>query len=228
MPRVRFLAALVGCLSFSGVVFAAPFAVQLGDTRVALDAPPGFADVQATGSRRLLELAEALTLASTRILLFALEDADVRRFNVGDSPELRRYVIVVTPKGLESGRVTPAAFGTLVSDSLRELGSPPGADADLRTHLDAQARGRTVLLAELRKDQDVASVLQGVRLPDPQGTKSAPARYVLSTTTLMLVRGKALNLSIYTLYDRTADLDWVRATTARWVEELQRLNLRLQ
>jgi hypothetical protein len=227
MPRVRFLAALVGCLSFSGV-FAAPFAVQLGDTRVALDAPPGFADVQGTGSPRLLELAEALTSASNRILLFALEDADVRRFNVGDSPELRRYVIVVTPKGLETARVTMAAFRTLVSDSLRELGTPPAADADLRTHLDAQARGRTVLLAELRKDQDVASVLQGVRLPDPQGTRNAPPRYLLSTTTLMLVRGKALNLSIYTLYDRTADLDWVRATTARWVEELQRLNLRVQ
>ena len=49
---------------------------------------------------------------------------------------------------------------------------------------------------------------------------------MLSTTTLMLVRGKALNLAIYTLYDSTADLDWVRATTARWIEELQRLNLR--
>jgi len=225
MPRVRFLAALVACLSFGGVL-AAPFAVQLGDTRVALDAPPGFSDVQATGSPRLLELAEALTSASNKILLFALEDADVRRFNVGDAPELRRYVIVVTPKGLETTRVTMAAFRTLVSDSLRELGKPPAADTDLRAYLDAQTRGRTALLAELRQDQDIASVLQGVRLPPAEGAKSAPARYVLSTTTLMLVRGKALNLAIYTLYDSAADLDWVRATTARWIEELQRLNLR--
>ena len=225
MPRVRFLAALVGCLAFSGVI-AAPFAVQLGDTRVALDAPPGFADVQGTGSPRLLELAEALTSASNRIVLFALEDADVRRFNNGDAPELRRYVIVVTPKGLETGRVTTATFRTLVSDSLRELGTPPAAGADLRGFLDAQTRGRTVLVAELRKDPDVVSVLQGARLPDPQGARNAPARYLLSTTTLMLVRGKALNLAMYTLYDNPADLDWVRSTTARWVEELQRLNLR--
>src|SRR5260221_12433095 len=114
MPRVRFLAALVGCLSFSGV-FAAPFAVQLGDTRVALDAPPGFADVQGTGSPRLLELAEALTSASNPILLFPLEDADRGRFHGGDSPELRRYVIVVTPKGLASRPLTPARFGPRVS-----------------------------------------------------------------------------------------------------------------
>src|SRR5258708_17364047 len=106
---------MVGCLSVSGVL-SAPFALQLGDTRVALDAPPGFADVQGTGSPRLLELAEALTSASNRILLFALEDADVRRFNVGHSPDLRRYVIVVTPKGLEPRRVPPAPFATLGSD----------------------------------------------------------------------------------------------------------------
>jgi len=224
MPRVRFLAALVACLFFSGAL-AAPFAVQLGDTRVALDAPPGFSDVQGTGSPRLLELAEALTSASNRILLFALEDADVRRFNVGDAPELRRYVIAVTPKGLETGRVSMTAFRTLVSDSLRELGTPPAADTDLRSHLDAQPRGRTVLLAELRKDPEVVSVLQGVRLPPAEGAKNTP-RYVLSTTTLMLARGKALNLAIYTLYEGSTDLDWVRATTVRWVEELQRLNLR--
>src|SRR3954464_9409450 len=116
---VRTLAFLATALIQSAI--AAPFAVQLGDTRVALDTPPGFADVQMTGSPRLLELAEALTSASNRILLFALEDADVRRFNVGDTPVLRRYVIAVTPKGLEGGRVTPAAFQRLATESLREL-----------------------------------------------------------------------------------------------------------
>src|SRR5918912_2574109 len=90
-------AALLSC-NASG----APFAVQLGDARVALDTPPGFSDVQATGSPRLLELAEALTSASNRIVLFALEDIDVRRFTVGDTPEFRRYCLAVTPKPFES------------------------------------------------------------------------------------------------------------------------------
>src|SRR5207245_40310 len=85
--RVRMLAVLL--LAATSAV-AAPFAVQVGDTRLALDAPPGFADVQSTGSPRLYELAEALTSPSNRILLFALEDADVRRFSLGDSLELRR------------------------------------------------------------------------------------------------------------------------------------------
>lgn len=213
-------AALLSCNAI-----AAPFAVQLGDARVALDTPPGFSDVQMTGSPRLLELAEALTSASNRILLFALEDADVRRFSVGDAPVLRRYVIAVTPKGLETARVTLAAFQTLAADSLRELGSLPPGGSEPRRYLDAQPRGRSSLLAELRREQDLVSVLQGARLPDAPRAGAAP-RYLLSSTTLMLLRGKALHLSLYTSYDADADLAWIRATTLRWVDELQRLNNR--
>ena len=216
---------LLACLLLSASsALAAPFAVQVGDARLALDAPPGFADVQATGSPRLLELAEALTSASNRILLFALEDADVRRFSQGDSPELRRYVIAVTPKSLESARVQLSAFQGLVADALREVGPPVPASTDLRRYLDAQPRGQPALVAELRKDQDVVAVLQGARLPD--APRSRDPRYLLSTMTLMLVRGKALSLAIYSSYTAEADLEWIRGTTLRWIEELQRLNLR--
>ncbi len=221
MRRVRLLASL---LLFANTALAAPFAVQVGDARLALDAPPGFADVQAMGSPRLFELAESLTSPSNRILLFALEDADVRRFSLGDSLELRRYVIAVTPKSLEDARTTLAAFHALVADSLRELGTPAPASTDIRQYLDAQPRGRPGLLAELRKEQEVTAALQGARLPDMP--RSREARYLLSTMTLMLLRGKALNLAIYTSYAGDADLEWIRGTTLRWIDELQRLNLR--
>lgn len=222
--RVRVLAFLAAAL-VSNAVGAAPFAVQLGDTRLGLDTPPGFSDVQGTGSPRLLELAEALTSASNRILVFALEDGDVRRFTVGDAPLLRRYVIGVTPKGLETTRVTLAAFDTLVADSLRELGRPAPAGSELRAYIDSQPRGRPVLLSELRKDKNVVSVLQGARVPDAPRSKEPP-RYVLSTTTLMLVRGKALNLALYSAYESEADLEWTRATTERWIEQIEQLNNR--
>ena len=125
-PAVR-VAALLAALVIASRAIGAPFAVQVGEVRLALDTPPGFSDVQMTGSPRLLELGEALTSASNRILLFALEDADVRRFSVGDPPQLRRYVIAVTPKGLETARVTLAAFQRLAADSLRDLGAGPPA-----------------------------------------------------------------------------------------------------
>ena len=67
--------------------------------------------------------------------------------------------------------------------------------------------------------------LQGARAPDPPRGKEAP-RYLLSSTTLLLVRGRALNLSLYSNYDTPADLEWIRTTTLRWVDDIQRLNNR--
>src|SRR5688572_33501429 len=103
MPLVRFLIATV--LSVSLQCAAAPFALQLGDARVALDAPPGFADTTFTGSPRLQDAAESLTSPSNRVLLFALSDGDLRRFTQGDVPDLKRFMIASTPKRSEERRV---------------------------------------------------------------------------------------------------------------------------
>jgi len=211
------------------MVCAAPFAVQLGDVRIGLDAPPGFSDTAFTGSPRLQELAESLTSASNRILLFAISDGDLRRFMAGDTPELRRYMIAVTPKGLERERITLPAFGAYVGDSLRQLGALP-AEGDFIKYLDSRPPGGVSLLAELRKEPEVVSVLLGMRLPSPPRAgmfaEQKPPQYVLSSTALLLLRGKALNLSVHTGYDGAADLEWIRATTARWIDELRRLNSR--
>ena len=202
---------------------AAPFAVQVGEARIGLDAPSGFADTTFTASPRLQELAEALTSASNRILLFALSDADLRRFMVGDQVELRRYMIAVTPRSMERDRVGEAAFKQLTGESLLGLGTPP-AEKDLVKYLDSRQTGAVSLLQELRKDPDVVSILQGAR--SKGGSFFERSKYMLSSTTWMLVRGKALSLSIYTQYDDPADLEWIRVTTARWIDEMKRLNSR--
>src|SRR5580765_8844110 len=150
MTAVRALAAFL--LAFSMHSWATPFAVQIGDVKLGLDAPPGFADTGFTGSPRLQELAESLTSASNRVLIFALTDADLRRFTVGDQLEAKRYAIAVSPRGMEREVLSNRVFNTFVGDSLRDLGSlPPAATTDYRKFLDAAA-GRPALLAELRRE----------------------------------------------------------------------------
>ncbi len=219
------LAALLAAVSIQ--CLAAPFAVQVGDTRLGLDAPPGFSDTGFTGSPRLQELAESLTSASNRILLFALTDADLRRFMQGDQLEAKRYTIIAMPRGLEYQRLTPALFNSsFVADALAGVGTPPPANTDFRKLLDTRP-GRLTLLAELRRDDETVSILQGIRLvPKREGRSDEKPQYGLTTTTLLLLRGKPLNVGVYGTYDDEADLDWIRTTTLRWIEELQRLNSR--
>ena len=221
---MRVVAALLAYFSL-GCALAAPFAVQVGDSRIALDAPPGFADTSFTGSPRLQELAEGITSASNRILFFAITDDDLRKFMAGDPPEFRRYMIAVTPRAIEHERFNQTRFQRFVSDELRELGpaAPPGKEYS--QHLATQPPGRSILLAELRREPTLVTVLQGARLA-PQGRSQEKTQNVLSTSTLMLVRGKALTFSVYGAYDSPADLDWIRAITSRWIDDLQRLNNR--
>ncbi len=199
-------------LLIADTALAAPFVVQVGETRIGLDAPPGFADTAFTGSPRLQELAESLGSASDRILLFAISDADLRKFMSGDPPEFRRFMTAVTPKALERERLNREAFNAFVEKSFAQ-------------YLDSQAPGKANLLAELRRDPEVVSLLLGTRVP-PQGRSPEKSQYLLSTSTLVLLRGKALNLSVFGGYDSPADLDWIRAITVRWIEDLQRLNNR--
>ena len=211
---------LLAALSLSCA--AAPFAVRLGSERVVLDTPPGFADTLDLGSPRLLELAEALTSASNRILVFALTDADLRRFTLGDTPDLQRFLLVATPRATERDHMSAERFRVFAADSLRNLGTP-AQPADIRKQLDAQPQGRALLLWELRRTPEAVSVLEGTRLPLKADAKP---HYLLSTTTLLLLRGKALSVSAFTVLREDADADWLRAATARWVDELLRLNAR--
>jgi hypothetical protein len=196
----------------------------VGEARIGLDAPPGFADTAFTGSPRLQELAEALTSPSNRILLFAISDGDLRKFTLGDPPELRRYMVAVTPKALERERLNPLRFDQFAGAALGELGERPPAGKSFTEYFDQQPPGKPSLLAELRRDAEVVSVLVGARVA-PQA-RARRQQYLLSTTTLMLLRGKALSFAVYGAYESPADLDWIRAITARWIDDLQRLNPR--
>lgn len=223
MRSVRALAALALILAAPLHGAAAPFAVQVGDARLALDAPAGFADTSFTGSPRLQELAEALTSASNRVLLFALSDGDLRRFTLGDPLELRRYMIVVTSRAMEQQRMTEAGFRSLAADLERELkqAPPPG---DFQKYLESQPPGEVSVLAALRRDPDAVAVLQGTRTK-PAGFFER-SKFLLSSTSLVLLRGKAVSLSVFTQYDGPADLEWLRTVTARWIDDLKRLNSR--
>lgn len=216
-------------LAFALPAWSAPFAVQLGEARVVVDAPAGYADTTFTGSPRLQELAESLTSASNRILLFAISDADLRRFSLGEPLDFRRYMLVATPKTMERGFVSPSAFQEMADGALRGLAAPP-AGTDLAGHLEGQPVGRPSTLEALRRDATAVSLLRGTRLEPTRIPRmfghDERQNFALSSSTLMLVRGKVLNLSVFTLYESPEDAAWIRALTTAWIEQLHRLNTR--
>jgi hypothetical protein len=130
-------------------------------------------------------------------------------------------MVVATPKEFERERVTAGTFSRLAAEMLSELAGPAG-DADYAAFLDKQPAGKVALLTELARQQNMVSLLRGMRVPTVRPNDKP--EYLLSTSTLLLLRGKAVTLSVYTAFDSPADIDWIRAVTARWVEDVKRLN----
>lgn len=201
--------------------------MHLGPDRLVLDTPPGFTDTAVFSSPRLAEIAEMHSAASNRVLVFGIADADARRFSVGDPLELRRYMLAGTPHAIERTRISAADFAALMQEVMRELGTLPPASqppVDFMQYLQGRTPGQSSLLAELRRQPRMVSVLQGIMLPRPEGREKEKPVFRLSTASIILAGGKPLYLSVFTAYDGPADLAWIRGVTERWIDELQRLN----
>ncbi len=205
---------------------AAPFTVLVGPDRLTLDTPPGFSETAAYGSPRLTEIAENLAEASSRVLAFAISDADARRFSVGDPLELRNYLLAVTPRAKERERMTPAQYAALIEEAGRNLGTPPPAQTDFRKYLEGRTPGAPHLLADLRRDAQVISLLYGTLVPQPQPwwAKDKPPLMKISSLTLVNIGGRAVYLYAFSGYDSPGDLAWIKSISEIWAEQLQRLN----
>jgi hypothetical protein len=216
------LASLVLCAACHAG--AAPVTFSIGGERLVVDTVPGISDVMPLASPRLIELAETLTSASNRIILFGLTDRDIRLFMAGDKTDLKRYMLMTTPIHLERERVTAAHFKVMIDDAQRDTGKPPEI-ADYRKYLDEKGRTSVVALSQLAQTDTMYSVLLGARIPEDgiSGWWSKPT-YVISTVTFLLVRNKALSLSVFSNYDGPADVEWIRFVTDRWVQTILQLN----
>ena len=138
--------------------------------------------------------------------------------------EPQALMIVSTPKELrarerERRRVRPAVGRA----AARLAAAPRRPTPTTRASSTTSRRARPALLAELARQSGLTSRAAGHAAAVPQEPREA-ATYLLSTTTLLLVRGKALNLAVYAAYESPADVEWVRTVTARWIEDLKRLN----
>ena len=221
--RAAALAAALAAGLNGGTALAAPVAVDLGGVRVVLDAPAGFSDTTFTGSPRLRDLAESLVPASNRVLLFALTDADLRAFSVGDTPELRRMLVAATPRHLEREWVGTTQLNQQAAELIGTATSRPSSG--YLSALKTQPFGQPLPLTELFRDRNGVAVVQGTRFPGPDGNAEKQT-YALSGTVLLMLRGKLVSLLLFTRYASDADAEWIQTATRRWAEDLRRLNTR--
>jgi hypothetical protein len=228
MLAVRMLTALLLFLAVAFDCAADPYAVRIGHDKVVLDVPGGFTDSLNLGSPRLQDFAASVSVPSNRILAFGLTDADMRRFQLGDKIEVNRFVLVATPRSLEQQHLNSQQFADYAKDLVDALGKPVKA-SNLAQYLESQPIGKRSLLAELRRDPAAVTVVQAVRLEPVPGYRfyeRDKPQYLVYSSTLLHVRGKVLQVSLFSLSETATDVEWLSGASKLWADELLKLNAR--
>jgi hypothetical protein len=107
----------------------------------------------------------------------------MRRFNAGDAPDLRQYLLVVTPRALEHQRTPLGEFDGNVREMLRSLGKPP-PEGDFAKYLETRrpAKRPTSASCAASRKRSRCCVACACRRPTPacslpsRRSTSSPAR----------------------------------------------------
>lgn len=217
---------LVG-LPCDTVCLAATFAV--GGTTISVPTPPGFAPVTPE-MRAVYEYLHRLDSSEYDVLIDFIVEGQVPVALRNEPVDTTRLSRAMTIRALETRTLTPAMFAALKKEMLARLGSPAFLRPDLREKLAAL----TGIPNRSGKSLFGGSELRVIPLAAHWDTERGFAtsvfarlsvgpktRVTVTTTSLLLVRGKVLQ--IMTSGTET-DLHWTRTRQKDWAEAIFAVN----
>jgi hypothetical protein len=239
------LSALLACIAItsSQIAAAAPGTdsadVMIGNTKITLPIPAGFAPPSATPKPLWDMMAHSLP-ASNRLLAAMLpSDALQSPPPANGDAAAGRVLGVQTFVAVEQGGVSADQFAELkrvmreqnkqllanVKDQIQDSTDRVSQDAakmsgDSSTKVTSHDTASLGIFDEQPNSISLAAV-QTISVAMKKG--STDVRQVMGMSTLRL-RGKALMVSVYSRYRSEADVEWVKAQVRDWVKRVNELN----
>ena len=207
--------------------------VDVGGQGLYLPAPAGFHEISLL-SPETRKLAETLTPPSNRLLAVFVSESDLGRIMKGESPELQRYMFMQAYRQLEKSDISGAQFSKLVAQVKQQQYTLLEKSKDQVDSVIDRASGK------ISKDYGI-SLKVNIGEPVPLGVfmeKSDAVGFAMLAkchgaaegqqvdllmaggTSLVRVNGKILYAYVYSRYETQKDLDWVRATSSSWADQL--------
>lgn len=212
--------------------------IEVGDKMVSIPAPAGFHEISEL-SPKVREFAESVTPPHHRLLAVFVSDDDFQRIAKGESPEMRKYMLLQVNRKLEHRSVSDTQFSQLVgqvkqehhnlrektkdttdswlSDASGKLSKEYGAIVDL-------AVGEPMPLGVFLEQNGAIGFAQLVKSRISIGGEQIDY-LVIGGASLMKVRGKVLEAYVNSKYEAQNDVEWVRATSRTWIDQILATNL---
>lgn len=202
---------------------------------VTIPAPEGFHEIRHS-SAYVWRLMESMVAPTNRLLAAFVSKVDFDAILRGDLPELRRYMLVKVSRGFEANVISRTEFGEVarlvkqeraaVVDSLKtSINSErfPGSEKRSKESDARVERGELEFLGVFFESSDAIG----------HGTLKTVQRYegetplgetVAGSMSFVRAADKLIYVHVYSVYRDSADLQWVRAASSFWINDILAAN----
>ena len=206
--------------------------VNIGGVLFDVKSPAGFHEISAI-SPETRRMAETMTPPTNRLLGVFVSESDLKRVKKGDFPELTRYMLLQTFRQMENRIMSGPDFYQAASGIKKQQNTLQDSVKDKVGNLLDGATDK------LSKEYDISMKMKmGEQIPlgifndqpksfgfanlvkyqlEAEGVKSE--HVVAGGTSMLLHKGKILFVYVYSTYKSKKDIEWVKATSIKWLSD---------
>lgn len=212
--------------------------IEVGGKTIHVPAPAGFHEISEL-SPYTRKLAEGMTPQNNRLLAVFVSESDLGRIMKGESPEFGRHMLLMVYRQLEHTDFSGAQFqqlvgqvkqeqeillekvkdkaGSLLDDALGKLSKDDGVSLKLKV-------GETVSLGVFIERNDTVGFASLTKCQ--VSAEGQQIDYLMASgISYIRVKGKILYAYVYGIYENQNDLEWVRTTSRKWVDQILTINV---
>ncbi len=211
--------------------------VSVNETTINIPTPAGFYEIKRDENPRDFSVHYNNALPKYTLRTIFRHEKHKRPF-VGEYPEARTYILVMTDKLAEPYKLTASDFkevhtalqsGYLDSQEYRDdldnhiLQSKDKLNRQYSTTIDYQNEAMIPLGVFLKTPTSLGIAAYQAAKIGFTPEKTTLLEQVIGTN-LVLIKGKLLTIYVYTSYKSKADVEWVKSFSKQWIEQIQKLN----
>lgn len=211
--------------------------LKIGNTTINVEHPLGFLETSKNSSE-LWDLAQLMVSGKNEIIAHYVSKRDLDDYNSNKSPKFEKYFTILTPKSTKNSSISQEDFEKLrhetisMQNTLRQNIEPRvnhvlgnlSDDLSLQLKKDvslAVDQTTPISINVNRKNLLSYSVLSRINVSDQ---KNEVSQVMISTTGIVLLKGKILLLNSYSNFENPQDLQYSREAIESWANSIISLN----
>ena len=211
------------CLFFVNAVdvHARSIPIDIGGTEILIPAPQGFVEV---GERNRSKIIPTGATMNRRLAVFLSEFDFARFLRTGETDHFSRHMIVEVYKQIEPFYISQKDFHKIVKDTKKATENlkkiEDGIVSMMNDQLNDQSQMTGVEMHILGNFSEADNFLSYTTLIKYLSGSGNPPQLMVIEHSVVYIGNKAFFVFVYNHYNNQKDINWVRQTARKWVQNI--------